>query len=448
MTSGNHLLFTQTYMDSGSLERVVNTCGAPAWYRKWLFGYENMLRSLDSTFSDITLPYWDIFEDAAKRVSTSTECTGIESCSPILQDLGGCEGEEYSAGAYVVNGVKVVGANCANTSVAAHACTSSNDCENCLPRGDWDIDGSSLEFGPTTFVDLIRQANDASSDSSSGGSAMDTLREAIQKSVQLTLHSLLGGVYETRAAAFDPVFVNHYATLDMVYQFFQSCNQSITLTGSCAGNSGFKVSPTATIPMKIDDTSVEKQPDLSGFFKSVGTTFKDLDSLPVKYEVGSFLQNMLKEFSLQCDADTSAADALTYATKKSTFEDADGINSLVDAFAVCAQTSTLKGSTVWEPSAFIACELLASLQNGVFTNFSTPVREFFGVSLDDLPKCVDQLAAVATLEVTVKPSTTCQKAIMKVTSIDTGDFKTATDGFAIVTRGAEDGNVRYMNPST
>lgn len=85
MASGSHMLFTQVYMDSGSLEQVVGTCGAPAWYRKYLLGYENMLRSLDSTFSDLTLPYWDIFEDAAKRISTSTTCNGIEGCSPILE---------------------------------------------------------------------------------------------------------------------------------------------------------------------------------------------------------------------------------------------------------------------------------------------------------------------------------------------------------------------------
>ncbi|KAG7399095.1 hypothetical protein PHYBOEH_009785 [Phytophthora boehmeriae] len=130
MTSRNRLLFTQTYMDSGSVAQVVNTCGAPAWYRKWLFGYETMLWSLDLTFSEITLPYWDIFEDAAKRLSTSTQCSGIESCSPILQDFGGCEGEKYSAGDYVVNGVEAVGANFVNSNGAAHACTSSSDCEN------------------------------------------------------------------------------------------------------------------------------------------------------------------------------------------------------------------------------------------------------------------------------------------------------------------------------
>eukprot|EP00644_Phytophthora_capsici_P003873 jgi/Phyca11/6903/fgenesh1_pm.PHYCAscaffold_15_\ len=209
MQTGDHLLFTQVYMDADSLQQVVGTCGAPAWYRKYLLGYENMLRSLDTKFSDLTLPYWDLFEDSAKRISTTTDCNGIEGCSPILEDLGGSEGPEILPGAYVVSGVVVPSGNCANTSVAAHACTNRNKCEKYIPRGDWSIGDSTLEFGPTTFAELIRHAKDANGTSSSGASAMDTLRKEVQNSIQLTLHSLLGGVYETRAAAFDPIFLSH-----------------------------------------------------------------------------------------------------------------------------------------------------------------------------------------------------------------------------------------------
>jgi hypothetical protein len=93
--------------------------------------------------------------------------------------------------------------------------------------------------------------------------------------------------------------------------------------------------------------------------------------------------------------------------------------------------------------------LLSSLQNGVFTNFSSPVREFFGATQDDLPKCVGALAAITAAEVKVTPSAACQKSILADTSINTNtDFNSVTDGFAIVTRGANDGSVRYMNPTT
>ncbi|CAI5735345.1 unnamed protein product [Peronospora destructor] len=427
MTSGYHLMFTQIYMDPDSLQQVVGTCGAPAWYRKYLLGYENMLRSLDTTYNNVTLPFWDMFADSARRLSTSTSCIGIEDCSPILKDFGGCQGNELVPGTYVVNGEEIPSGNCANTSIAAHACTNSNKCEKCLPRGDWGIGDATLEFGPTTFADLIRHASDAKKTSSSG---MDTLREEVQNSVQLIVHSVLGGVYETRAAAFDPVFFSHYATLDMVYQFFQSCNQTVALTGSCISNGNRKISPTATIPMKIENTTVEKHADLSAFFKTLGTTFGSMDTFDVEYKIGPFLQNMLKKFSLQCNAEKSATGAISYATGKDMFEDAVAITTLVNDLVACDQTSKMNGTTIEAPSALISCQLLSSLQNGVFTNFSTPVREFFGVTQDDLPKCVGALAAVTTVEVTVMPST---------------DFKSISDRFAIVTRGAQDGEMRYMH---
>lgn len=201
MASGAHLRFTRLYMDSDSLGAVVNTCGAPAWYRKWLFGYETMLRSLDADFANVTLPYWDVFEDAAKRISSQTSCSSIQECSPFLADMGGCDGPDVAS--YTVEGVTAMG-NCANSSVAASACSDSAKCEGCLLRGDWDIDGSSLEFGPTAFVEALRQAG-----ASGGSSAIDALRSSIQSNFQLSVHSVLGGVYETRAAAFDPVFLGH-----------------------------------------------------------------------------------------------------------------------------------------------------------------------------------------------------------------------------------------------
>jgi hypothetical protein len=202
MASGEHLRFTQLYMAAGGLDAVVNTCGAPAWYRKFLLGYENMLRAQDAGSVNVTLPYWDLFEDATKRISAQTACSSIQECSPFLADMGGCSGPDVDA--YAVEGVLASG-RCANTSVAASACADSADCEGCLARGDWDIDGSSLEFGPTALVEALRLAGASGSNSS----AVDALRASIQANFQLSVHSVLGGVYETRAAAFDPVFLGH-----------------------------------------------------------------------------------------------------------------------------------------------------------------------------------------------------------------------------------------------
>lgn len=202
MKSGKHLTFTKIYMDPSGLERVRATCGAPAWYRKWLYGYENMLRSLDAKYADVTLPYWDFFHDSAKRMSSRSTCNDVQSCSIFLTDFGGSEGDDYEV-PYTLNGEFIAG-NCVTSGITQFGCTdpSGGNCEKCIPRGDWDVDMSTFEFGASAFPEVLRHASKSTT-------PFDTLRESMQTRFHWNLHNLLGGVYETRAAAFDPVFVGH-----------------------------------------------------------------------------------------------------------------------------------------------------------------------------------------------------------------------------------------------
>lgn len=202
MKSGKHLTFTKIYMDANGLERVRATCGAPAWYRKWLYGYENMLRSLDAKYADVTLPYWNFFHDSAKRMSSRSTCNDVQSCSNFLTDFGGSEGDDYEL-PYTINGVFIAG-NCVKTGITQFGCTdpSGKNCEKCIPRGDWDVDMSTFEFGASAFPEVLRHASKSST-------PFDTLRESMQTRFHWNLHNLLGGVYETQAAAFDPVFIGH-----------------------------------------------------------------------------------------------------------------------------------------------------------------------------------------------------------------------------------------------
>lgn len=204
MRSGRHLLFTKLSMDAGGLERVRATCGAPAWYRKWLWGYENMLRSLDPLFATVTLPYWNFFHDSAKRLSSRSVCTDMQSCSAFLTAFGGSAGGDFAT-PFVLGGEFAAG-NCVKKGIAQFACTDASGsgphCEQCIPRGDWDIDQSTFEFGPSAFPEVMRHA-------AKSATPIETLRQSIDTRFHWTLHNLLGGVYETRAAAFDPIFVGH-----------------------------------------------------------------------------------------------------------------------------------------------------------------------------------------------------------------------------------------------
>lgn len=233
-------------------------------------------------------------------------------------------------------------------------------------------------------------------------------------------------------------------TLDLVYQVFQSFNKSVALTGSCSISKGTTITSKSAIPMTRNGVAVEDDSSLSSYFTGVGSTFGDLNSQDVQYELDEFLQQLLTAFSI----DSAAADTslIAMSEDESSYEDADELEDLVEALASCSD-SVVNGSSVYPPYAFMTCELLSYLQNGVFTNFSSPVREFFGSAADDLPACIDALATEAAGEVALTWSSDCVDDVSSETSIDTDDFETLTSGFAVVTIGF-DGGIVYMNPST
>lgn len=195
--------------------------------------------------------------------------------------------------------------------------------------------------------------------------------------------------------------------------------------------------------MPLDGVAIEDDAALGAYFSGIGTTYAELSSQDVQYELDAFLQQLMSAFSLECSSTTTS---IALSAEESTYEDADELEDLVDALASCA-TSTVNGTTQYQPHAFMTCELLSSLQNGVFTNFSTPVREFFRASADDLPQCVDALAAEATGEVSIDWSSDCVDDVSAETSIDADAFATLTSGFAVVTLGG-DGGIVFLNPTS
>ncbi|DAZ97899.1 TPA: hypothetical protein N0F65_012162, partial [Lagenidium giganteum] len=48
-----------------------------------------MLRSMGPEYAQVTVPYWNYFEDSTKQLASKEHCTSIESCSDFLRDFGG-----------------------------------------------------------------------------------------------------------------------------------------------------------------------------------------------------------------------------------------------------------------------------------------------------------------------------------------------------------------------
>ncbi|DBA02685.1 TPA: hypothetical protein N0F65_010510 [Lagenidium giganteum] len=444
MQTGKHQLFTEIYMDPKGMPQLFGTCGAYAWHRKWLVGYENMLRSLGTEFQHVTLPYWNFFEDSAKRGSSRVDCNDMESCSSFLTAMGGSDGEDYADASgtcqpYFV-GDELVKGNCVNQSVAGMACTDhGSTCEHCLPRGDWSIGKSTYEFGPSAFIEVFRHA-------AVSETPWKALRESMHARFHFNLHNLLAGAYGSRAAAFDPVFLGHYTMIDLIYHVFRKCHTdvpAIVTWETCQARDGATIDQSSKIFMQLKGVDVDQHPEVGKYFAGIGSTFHDLqksdelaEAVAYRYEVDPFIRTMLDAFEVKCPR----TDLLAWADTKnvSMSKDRNATTGFTHAMGVCAKTSQLGGSnaSAEEINTVITCELMVKQQNGVFTTFSPRVRKAFAIADSVEPKCVEVLRLMAAGTLTFTPSEECKAAIKYETSIDTKDLNTRKNGFTIVTRGS------------
>ncbi|GMF30205.1 unnamed protein product [Phytophthora lilii] len=87
MDQGFHQKFVQIHTEQLTGLEAHQSCVFIYWHRLLLLGYENMLRSLNISYQFITLPYWDHLSGSARQ--TSSNCSNIKECSPIIADFGG-----------------------------------------------------------------------------------------------------------------------------------------------------------------------------------------------------------------------------------------------------------------------------------------------------------------------------------------------------------------------
>ncbi|KAF0707543.1 hypothetical protein As57867_006575, partial [Aphanomyces stellatus] len=64
------------------------TCVFILWHRKFLVGFENMLRSMDPVANKcLTLPYFNYVQQNLDYING--KCTNMESCAAQMRDFGG-----------------------------------------------------------------------------------------------------------------------------------------------------------------------------------------------------------------------------------------------------------------------------------------------------------------------------------------------------------------------
>ncbi|RHZ40428.1 hypothetical protein DYB26_015710, partial [Aphanomyces astaci] len=91
MDRGLYQKFVLIHQEQMGNREAHGTCVFLFWHRKFLLGFENMLRSLGGQYKCLTLPYWDYVQNYATMQNTpqAQRCTSIETCAPIATGLGG-----------------------------------------------------------------------------------------------------------------------------------------------------------------------------------------------------------------------------------------------------------------------------------------------------------------------------------------------------------------------
>ncbi|RLN52900.1 hypothetical protein BBJ29_008057 [Phytophthora kernoviae] len=276
MTSGYHALFTEVHSDLASFKEAHNTCGMMYWHRRFLFAYEDMLRSLDTKFACITIPYWDYFADYAKLVTNL--CTTLEGCSTLLQEFGGSNGplQTLSINGFTVSGKCVDGldSHYANyTTFCEKSTMSGASCSGCIPRGSWST---------TLFPSGICYSSLAQYLSLQYGYSW--FSQNIHYGLHQTIHNAAMGAMASYPTSADPIFFSHHATVDLIQQLYFNCQIGQTLTDnekkygsysfqSCATTGYPYTSPTSLSTMTMywngvgqTRTAVENHPRLKRFF--------------------------------------------------------------------------------------------------------------------------------------------------------------------------------------
>ncbi|RQM29581.1 hypothetical protein B5M09_005765, partial [Aphanomyces astaci] len=191
------------------------TCVFLFWHRKYILGFENMLRSLGDQYKCLTLPYWDYVQNYATMQNTpqAQRCTSIETCSPIATGLGGSTQGSTSSASFF--GYVYPSNRCVNQRPVNHMCTTpgSASCPKCTPRGNWANTAMISDMG----IANVRQ-------SVLGGSNILTVSNNIENSPHNILHNTLGGpMANAGISPMDPIFFMHHNTIDLLHTIYYHC---------------------------------------------------------------------------------------------------------------------------------------------------------------------------------------------------------------------------------
>ncbi|KAF0752382.1 hypothetical protein AaE_006058 [Aphanomyces astaci] len=303
MDRGLYQKFVLIHQEQMGNREAHGTCVFLFWHRKYLLGFENMLRSLGDQYKCLTLPYWDYVQNYATMQNTpqAQRCTSIETCSAIATGLGGSTQGSTSSASFF--GYVYPSNRCVNQRPVNHMCTTpgSASCPKCTPRGNWAKTAMISDMG----IASVRQ-------SVLGGSDILTVSRNIENSPHNILHNTLNGpMANAQISPVDPIFFMHHNTIDLLHTIYYHCKvESLNLSDlqqqndlrsfqGCSTSNGETVGPTSSLRMRLvvsgQTIEVANDPLIGSFFKDLPTQYyklTDARQLGYSFDIKGLLGDM------------------------------------------------------------------------------------------------------------------------------------------------------------
>jgi len=187
------------------------------WHREYLRIFEDTLRSLDSKYACLTIPYWDWAQDAS--ICGDSGCERLDSRSRVLKDFGGPGGsKKFGKGARQKSGTGCIvrGPYRGWLEVDGH----------CVSRGRSDGWTETKKFfvGRQRLIEIIARNKEYGT---RGG-----FRMYIEGTPHAVAHNILLGTMRSFTSPADPLFWSHHAFLDKVWAMWQDCYDYEKLEGA------------------------------------------------------------------------------------------------------------------------------------------------------------------------------------------------------------------------
>ncbi|KAH9092169.1 hypothetical protein LEN26_018655 [Aphanomyces euteiches] len=303
MKRGLFQRFLSVHNDMRVNNQAHSSCVFLFWHRKFIFAYENMLRSLDPKYACLTLAYWDYTQDYVGF--QKKKCSTILDCSLAAREMGGS-----------TQGVNPQKLSDGHTSLCVNTRPLSSYDGGCVNRGDWH-----KTTMPMWGISSVRSALFDHGNSIFNVSYYIEL--GIHGSVHMNLRStMMSGFY----SPMDPIFYLHHSMVDLIHTIFYHCkveNLNLDDKGQQTNESSFK-----GCTIKYNDGTQEEIGPNTKILVQSHKTVGDNTPIPIEQDdlIGRYFEGIPSEYYKLTDPRT-----LGYTYK---------LGGLIgDLYASCGQAS-------------------------------------------------------------------------------------------------------------